>query len=97
MTEENPQIDDIVAALDSIAEGIHSLQELGVIRSRKFVSDYGEWIVCQLFGGRVAKSKTQRGWDVLANDERIQVKTHSKAFDNPNRWSSIKGGPDDFD
>ncbi len=97
MGDLSQQIDTILTALDGIASGMRTLNTLGVIRSRRFVSDYGEWLVTQIFGGTRADSKTQKGWDIELNGERIQVKTHSKAADNPNRWSSVSGAPEDFD
>jgi len=97
VNEANRKIDAVVAALDKIAAGLRELASLRVVRSRKFASDYGEWLVSRIFGGSLAPSKTQKGWDVRVGDERIQVRTHSKAPDNPNRWSSVKGKPDGFD
>ena len=68
---------------------------LGVIRSRKFISDFAEWLVAKIYGGSIAGSKTEKYWDVKVGMERIQVKAHSKAIDNPNRWSIVKS-PDRF-
>ena len=84
---KNPAI--VASALDNIVESLDTLRRLSVVRSRKWVADYGEWLVAAAFCGTIAESKTQTGWDVRTATERIQVKTHSKAFDNPNRWSAV--------
>ncbi|HSZ59238.1 MAG TPA: hypothetical protein VK797_26590 [Tepidisphaeraceae bacterium] len=92
---DTDKIAKVVGAIDQLSAGIESLKALGVIRSRKAFADFAEWVVAQIFGGELAPCKVQPGWDVLAHGERLQVRSHSKAADNPNRWSTVKGG--DFD
>ena len=98
MNVQSVEIDfaQIAESLEKLSASINELTSLGVIRSRKFVSDFAEWLVTQIYGGSIAQSKTQKYWDVKIGTEKIQVKAHSKAIDNPNRWSQVKG-PDKFD
>lgn len=63
-------------AICSLSESLKTLHNLGVIRSKKWKDDYGEWLVCQLFDGVLADSRTQEGWDLKVNDENVQVKCH---------------------
>ena len=86
----------IAESLEKLSASINELTSLGIIRSRKFISDFAEWLVAQIYGGSIAESKTQKHWDVKVGTEKIQVNAHSKAIDNPNRWSQVKG-PDRFD
>lgn len=93
---ETTDFAQIAESLERLSAAINELTSLGIIRSRKFISDFAEWLVVQIFGGSIAQSKTQKNWDVQVGAEKIQVKAHSKAMDNPNRWSQVKG-PDKFD
>lgn len=86
----------ISECLQCIAEGIRDLKAMGVIRSRKFLSDFGEWFVAAVYNGCLAEGTTQEGWDVMVAEQKVEVKTHSKAPDNPNLWSAVKD-PDKFD
>jgi hypothetical protein len=85
------QIDEVLAAIAKITEGIDRLKSLGVVRSRKTYADLAEWLVREAFGGSLAACKNQPDWDVACDDGRVQVRSHSKAVENPNRWSSTKG------
>ena len=86
----------ISECLQRIADGIRDLKAMGVIRSRKFLSDFGEWFVATVYNGCLAEGTTQEGWDVMVAEQKVQVKTHSKGPDNPNHWSAVKD-PDKFD
>lgn len=88
---DKKQITEVVAAIDQIACGMDRLKSLGVIRSRKAYADLAEWLVAQVFGGSLAPCKNQPHWDVACQEGRVQVRSHSKAVDNPNRWSTTKG------
>jgi hypothetical protein len=90
------QISDIVDAIDQIASGIERLKSFGVIRSRKFYEDLAEWLVAQLFDGTLAPSKIQQHWDVKCDGGCVQVRSHWKALDNPNRWSNAGGAYDEL-
>ncbi len=80
----------IAESLEKLSTAIDELKRSGVIRSRKFVSDFAEWLIAKMYGGSIAPSKTQKHWDVEVGGEKIQIKVHSKAIDNPNRWSNVK-------
>src|SRR5437899_10829908 len=86
----------IIAALGMIAQGMQELRTLGVLRSRKLASDFSEWLVAQIFEGELAHSRTQKGWDVRATNEKIQVKVSFEPDDPANRWSYV-GTQQDFD
>jgi hypothetical protein len=80
--------------LNQLTDLAKELQALGVIRSQKIVSDYGEWIACRLLKGTPSDSRTQKGWDIKVGDKHIQVKTHAKAQTNRTRWTPIPKTPD---
>lgn len=83
------QPEDARAAFIQIHEGMTCLRSLGIIRSQKFGADFAEWLIAELFKGRLADNKTQQGWDVLAEDKRISVKSHAKAQTNNTRWTDV--------
>jgi hypothetical protein len=83
------QPEDARTAFIQIHEGMACLRSLGIIRSQKFGADFAEWLIAELFRGRLADNKTQRGWDVLADDKRISVKSHAKAQTNHTRWTDV--------
>ena len=87
---------DPIAAITQLAHAISALKAAGVIRSRRFTGDLGEWYVAQLYGGRIADSQVEKGWDVqLADDTRLQVKTQS--YDPQNRWNYLDSDLAHFD
>jgi hypothetical protein len=61
-----------------------------LINKKDFTCQLGEWLVEILYDGKRAESGIQKGWDVLAHGKHIQVKTHSKAEGNNNRWSAVE-------
>jgi len=87
---ERTDFGNIAESLEKLSTAINELNRAGVIRSRKFVSDFAEWLVAKMYDGSIAPSKTQKHWDVKVGTEKIQIKSHSKAMDNPNRWSQVK-------
>lgn len=66
------------------------LKNLGVVRSNRFVADFGEWLACKLYNGTLSKDKNEKGWDFKANGIKYQVKTHHKAEKNKSAYSLIK-------
>ncbi len=89
--------DEAVAAVESLSQAIKSLKAIGIIRSRRFTGDLGEWYVEQLYQAKRAPSPTQVGWDLLlpVTGERVQVKTQS--FDPSNAWNYLESDPALFD
>ena len=83
------EINRIATAFAAMAKAIEELKKLGVFRSRKGVPDFSEWLVAQIYRGRLATSKTQKGWDVQTDQGKIQVKVHFKPDDPANRWSYV--------
>lgn len=86
----------VASALERLRTGISELKSLNVIRSRKWISDFGEWLVAETYEGSLAESKTQKGWDVKVEDRNIQVKTSFEPDDPANRWSFVSD-PKGFD
>lgn len=87
---------DPIAAITQLAHAINALKATGVIRSRRFTGDLGEWYVAQLYSGRIAGSQVEKGWDVqLADGTRLQVKTQS--YDPQNRWNYLDSDRAHFD
>lgn len=83
--------------LDQICSAKHTLKQMGVLRTEKFITDLGEWLVAELFCGTRANNPNQEDWDVIAPCGKIQVKTHAKSKDNNNRWSSVRTPLGGFD
>ena len=89
-------ISRISDALERLSSAMRDLKDLDVLRSQKILSDFSEWLIARIYHGEIAYSRTQTGWDVMVDSERIQVKAHAKAESNPNRWSTITD-PSKFD
>ncbi|MCC7354526.1 MAG: hypothetical protein IT330_12320 [Anaerolineae bacterium] len=89
--------DNAIEAVKSLSRAIRELRAAGVIRSRRFTGDLGEWYVEQLYNAERPRSQTQKGWDILLPEcgERLQVKTQS--FDPQNRWNYLDSDPSLFD
>src|SRR5262245_47959495 len=86
---------DPIAAITQLAQAISALRVTGVIRSRRFMGDLGEWYVAQLYDGRIADNQVEKGWDVqLVDGTRLQVKTQS--YDPQNRWNYLDSDPAHF-
>ncbi|MBI4739833.1 hypothetical protein HY772_09960 [Candidatus Woesearchaeota archaeon] len=65
----------------------NNLLKAGIIRSYKSTEgDFSEWLVELIFKGQLPDSKSHIGYDVLAGDKKIQVKSITKMFDNPNGY-----------
>ena len=63
------------------------LLEAGLIRSFKAAeADFAEWLVVVLFDGELPPSKSHVGYDVIAGNRRIQVKSIAKMPDNPSGY-----------
>jgi hypothetical protein len=75
----------------------NQLKELDVLRSERITGEFGEWFAEELTGAKRAKSTTQKGWDLLLNEKKYQVKTHAKGEKNNARWTDWKYSKRDFD
>jgi hypothetical protein len=76
--------------LDSLVEAKRRLRELDVTRSERLVGEMGEWLAESIFGGRRAESSSQKSYDIINNDRKVQVKTHAKGDGNNARWTEFK-------
>lgn len=90
-------MEDILAIANHLqiaSEALDALQNAGVIRSRRSIqADLAEWIIKRLNpNSELATNKVEKGWDVKVDGRRIQVKSHSKADDNPTAWTAFKYG-----
>jgi len=66
------------------------LRRRGVVRSSNIVGDYGEWIVCDLYGWTLADSQAQKSYDCTGADgTRYQVKTRRVTARNPSRQLGV--------
>ncbi len=79
----------IRAAIDNLVCAKERLSALGVVRSERLVSEIGEWFFTALYGGDRAGTSVQKGWDIMLNDKKIQVKTHAKGDKNTARWTDL--------
>ena len=57
-----------VAAVQNLSASIRALRAAGVIRSRRFTGDLGEWYVECLYQVRRTSRQTQKGW-VSSDDQ----------------------------
>lgn len=68
----------------------NTLTSLGVKRNQRSIeSQIGEWFVTRIEGGRVEEHPNNPDYDVVADGQRIQVKTHCKAKSNKSTFSSV--------
>jgi hypothetical protein len=82
---------DLLSALNEVKA---QLRAKGVIRSERITGDIGEWLAETAYGGKRAKSATQKGWDIEVRSsetcQRLQVRSHAKSKGNNARWTDIK-------
>jgi hypothetical protein len=87
--------DPAVDAVRNLAHAFKVLHATGIIRSRRYIGDLGEWYIERLYGGVRAAGPTQKGWDVqLPTGERLQVKTRSYS---PTTWDYMDADLAHFD
>lgn len=88
---------DPVAAVIELSHAVGVLRERGIIHSREFTGDLGEWYICELYGGERVPGQAQKGWSIClsASGERLQVKT--QFYDPDNQWNHLDSIPTDFD
>ena len=86
---------EIDKALKNYFKAYIELKRLNITTNKKdFTSQIGEWLVCELYGGKRAEKSIQKDWDVIVDNKFVQVKTHAKAETNGNRWTGIEYGED---
>lgn len=77
-------------ALKNFFEAMDILRDENILINKKdFTCQIGEWLVEMIYNGKRSKNGIEKGWDVEVENKFIQVKTHSKADTNTNRWSRI--------
>lgn len=90
------KIKNIITALNNYLNSVNKLKKLKVVRSQKVLSDYSEWLCCNLFSCSISNNKNEPGWDISDTKSKYQVKHHCKASQNKNRWTTIKNYNFDF-
>ena len=75
----------------------NKLKDLDVIRSERIIGEFGEWFAEELTGAKRANSTSQKGWDLILNGKKFQVKTHAKGEGNKARWTQWNYNDDEFD
>jgi hypothetical protein len=84
---DNLLIEKAASLWQEYARARQALLAEGIVRSFKSPeADFSEWLIAVLFGGRLPSSKSNRGYDVVTSDKRIQVKSIAKASDNKNGY-----------
>jgi len=78
---------------------IRMLRELGVIRSGKVVSDYGEYIVCKKLGLKLVDSPVNKGYDAVDdNGVKFEIKSRkATAWNKPTIFPIKKEQLENFD
>jgi len=80
-------------AIHNFFKSVEKLQELGVIRSSKYLGDIGEFLASKKLGLTLVKSQRQKDFDALTNDQKYQIKFH-----NAKEGTNIKvGSPTKYD
>lgn len=87
----------IRAAIDSITSGKRTLFELGAIRSERLTGEIGEYYVSEILNAQRAGTSSQKGYDLLLDGKKVQVKAHAKGEGNGARWTEFKYSQGDFD
>jgi hypothetical protein len=90
-------IEVIRSAINKIVDGKNTLRKLGVIRSERLIGEIGEWIGKSIFGGESAESSSQKGYDLVIDGKKYQVKAHAKGENNNARWTEFKYEKGQFD
>ena len=89
--EKTAELESIKMNLDYYLSSIRNLKSLGVINNKRdFTSQIGEWFVSKIVNGTISNNGIQKDWDIMVNDYKIQVKSHSKALTTSARWSDLK-------
>ena len=90
---------EVVFAIRMLQLSQSLLRSQGVLRNQKdFTSQLGEYVVLELFGGELAESGNQEGWDLIdADGLKVQVKSHAKAESNDAKYTTIKYTERKFD
>ncbi len=64
-----------------------NLEAASFTRSQKAAeAELAEWLVQFVFHGELTPSRSNRGYDIVAGDMRIEVKSINKSADNPNGY-----------
>lgn len=92
-------MDSPIEAVKALSRSLKTLRAQGVIRSRSFIGDLGEWYVEQLYEAEMSTNRVQKGWDLLVpvSGERLQVKTQSYSSSPTNQWNYLGSDPTQFD
>lgn len=90
---------EVVFAIRMLQLSQSLLRSQGVLRNKKDItSQLGEYVVLELFGGELAESGNQEGWDLIdADGLKVQVKSHAKAESNDAKYTPIKYTERKFD
>lgn len=79
------------SAITAFFASVDRLQELGVIRSSRFLGDVGEFLCKEAFGTELVAQLRQPGHDGMDGDERVEIKfNNSTAGNNINAGSPAK-------
>lgn len=68
----------IIESVDCIVAAHDALSRDSVIRSQRFVGDFGEWIASQVLSMNICGNLTQRGYDLVSAGTTVQVKTNAR-------------------
>ena len=79
---------DATRAVRDLSGAISKLKDLGIIRSRRFIGDLGEWYVATLWGARMSNNQVEKGWD-LKTPEGVRLQVKTQTYDRENRWNYL--------
>lgn len=84
---------DQESAIAAFFEAVDKLEEVGVIRSSRFLGDIGEFLCADTFGISLVSGLREPGHDGFHKDLRVQVK-----FNNSPTGNNINvGNPEQYD
>lgn len=83
-----------IAILDYL-NALEKLKDLNIINNKRdFTSQLGEWLIAELYNGKIASNGKQKDWDLQINDQFIQVKSHSKSLTTKRKETDFKYSDD---
>ncbi|UMY49291.1 DUF6998 domain-containing protein [Pseudomonas azotoformans] len=84
---------DQESALAAFFKAVDRLEEVGVIRSSRFLGDIGEFLCADAFGTVLVEELRQPGHDGVHDEKRVQIK-----FNNSPTGNNINlGNPEKYD
>ena len=84
-----------LSAIKDYLNALKRLKELNIITNKRdFTSQFGEWLIAEMYGATLATNGKQQYWDMTLDGTKIQVKSHSKAITTTRKDTDFKYSDD---